>query len=296
MLDLLRFDFQANPGLRFEIYDQDEDDAKPFDNSADYYGLGVGGAVKHLNERGPGRVVAAWNGLFFAYGSAGGGPGVIAHHIGPVVLRGKAHYNVGNHRWTFGVKYLDGKPIFRSELLPEMSRLGDMFDFAAAGAQTLVRKGAALKLGDASGSETTYGKIPLVDDERTSRVSMGWSKDNRYLYLLYVNEPDTELGSKLAVKRGEPQSGGWALGDLQRFWLAVRVWGAVNSDGGAVAQLAYLRSDGRYDLSPPRVAAPNRRLTFSPDFAGAPGGGTLMSFYVIDVGRAKAMRPTKSAK
>src|SRR5690349_7909618 len=30
-VELIRFDFVANPGLRFGLYDQDEDDAHPFD-------------------------------------------------------------------------------------------------------------------------------------------------------------------------------------------------------------------------------------------------------------------------
>jgi hypothetical protein len=281
-LDLIRFDFKENSRLRFELYDQDEDDATPFDDRVDYYGKGVGAIVNHLHQLKRGKVVAAWNGMFFGYLTPGGGPGVVAHHIGPVVLRGKARYNVGRHRWTFGVSYRAGAPEFRAELLPAMANLGERFDFAADGAQLLVREGKPLPLANPVPSEDSAGTIAIVDDMRTSRVSMAWSKDNRFFYLLFVNEPDNELASKLEVKHGKQPFGGWALADLQRFWMALGAWGAVNGDGGAVAQLTYLRPDGKYEMLPPRIAAPNKRLTFEPDFVGAPAGGTLMTFYVVE--------------
>src|SRR5437763_4034906 len=41
VLDLLQFDFTANPRLRLELYDQDEDDPVPFDNSVDYWARGI---------------------------------------------------------------------------------------------------------------------------------------------------------------------------------------------------------------------------------------------------------------
>jgi hypothetical protein len=111
---------------------------------------------------------------------------------------------------------------------------------------------------------------------------MAWSKDSRNLYLLFVNEPDTENASKIQVKRGQLSTGGWALGDLQRFWLAFGAWGAINSDGGAVAQMTYLRPDGKYELIPPRLLVARGRLQFGPDFQGAPKGGTLMTWYVTE--------------
>lgn len=55
-LDLFQFDFAANPHLRLELYDQDEDDAKPGDNSVDYWPQGVGQATRHLNALGRGPV------------------------------------------------------------------------------------------------------------------------------------------------------------------------------------------------------------------------------------------------
>jgi len=291
-LELFQFDFAANPRLRFELYDQDEDDAVPFDNLADYFPFGVGHAVRHLNAKGRGKVVAAWNGLFFAYDFKSGGPRGMARHIGPVVLRGKVHHNVGNHRWTFGVKHEKGGPVFKALHLPDRPTMAKEFDFAAVGAQCLVREGRPLRLQPYPGPENRpvpqpvpstpdeAGHIPLVDHMRTSRTSMAWSREGRQLYLLVVNEPDHELGSKLAVKRHQEASGGWMVSDLQRFWLAFGAWGAVNSDGGAVTQLAYLRRDGKYEMLPPRIVSPNGRREFGPDFEGAPEGGTLMYFFV----------------
>ncbi len=40
-LDLFRFDFTANPALRLELFDQDQDDEKPFDNEVKYWKRGV---------------------------------------------------------------------------------------------------------------------------------------------------------------------------------------------------------------------------------------------------------------
>src|SRR5262245_39145161 len=80
---------------------------------------------------------------------------------------------------------------------------------------------------------------------------------------LVVKEPDSP-----------PGSGGWALADLKRFWLARGAWGAVNVDGGPATQMTYLRTDGRYELVPSRWGVAGQRLTLAPDFRGAPEGGT----------------------
>ncbi|MBC8142585.1 MAG: hypothetical protein H7Y38_14225, partial [Armatimonadetes bacterium] len=57
---LIRFDFRANPGLTFGIYDQDEDDAKPYDNSVAFWKRGVADAAMHLDHQKCGTVIAAW--------------------------------------------------------------------------------------------------------------------------------------------------------------------------------------------------------------------------------------------
>ncbi|HZT43665.1 MAG TPA: phosphodiester glycosidase family protein [Chthonomonadaceae bacterium] len=293
VLDLFRFDFRANPHLRLEMFDQDEDDGRPYDNKAQYWPRGVGQITRLLNTTGRGSVVAAWNGLFFDFD--GIGPGHTASHLTPVVLNGKLFYpNAGNYRWTFGVRYVKGKPVFKTLFLPRSEALAGAFDFAAGAAQCLIRDGKPLKLEPfprpgqpqrprpVMATPQEAGYIPTVDFIRTSRTSLGWSRDNRYLYLLFVKQPGSETESAIAFRHGLPSSGGWMLSDLQRFWLALNVWGAINGDGGEPAQLCYRRADGSYLLVPPHWAAANRRLIFSPDFPNAPQGGTLMVFYVRD--------------
>jgi hypothetical protein len=280
--------------MRLELYDQDQDDAKPFDNEADYFSRGVGHVVKHLRDRGKGRVLAALNGPFFGYDKKRNPPHGFAKHVGPVFLQGTMRYNVGRPRWCFGVK--DGKfgIVHSSELKANDAR----FDFGAAGLQCLIREGKPLRLqpAPAVGAEPLKqpvpcapdeaGHIPRVDHIRTSRASMGWLRDSRKLYLLVVNEPDNETESWLALKRGEPLGAGFTLDDLQRFWLSFSksepIWGAINSDGGAVTQLTYLRKDAKYEMLPARIASRNTRLVFGPDFSGAPAGGSLLTFYVSE--------------
>lgn len=292
-LELFRFDFAGNPRLRFELYDQDEDDAVPFDNRADYYPRGIGAITKHLIEKKTGRILAAWNGPFFGYDRRQNPPHGLAHHVGPVFLDGHMRFNVGRPRWCFGVKNGKFVVLHSEDLKPGDTRL----DFGAAGLQCLMKDGMAMKLQPARSPDdpplrqpvpcgpNEAGCIPNADFMRTSRMSLAWTKDSGQLYLLAVNEPDTELASKLAVRRFEAFGAGFTLDDVQRFWLSfnrtIPIWGAVNSDGGSVAQLAYLRgTDEKYEVMPARIAAANWRLSFAPDFEGAPGGGTLMTFYV----------------
>lgn len=295
-LHLFRFDFDANPGLRLELYDQDEDDARPHDNAVRFWPRGVAQATRHLNNQGRGPVVAAWNGLFFASKGEKWGANGIARHVGPVVLNGIANHNVGNHRWTFGVRYDAARPIFGVRHLPNKATLARDFSWASAGAQCLVRGGKPLLLqpfptsGEAPAKQPVAstpreaGHIPLVDHIKTSRVSMAWTKGNRQFYLLFVKEPDTEAGSILALRHRVPIAGGWMVRDLQTFWRALGVWGAVNSDAGDAAQMAYRRTDNRYAVFPPRWTTPRaRRVIVSADLADAPrGGGSLMYFYVRD--------------
>jgi hypothetical protein len=298
-VDLFDFDFGANPRLRLELYDQDEDDIKPFDNRVEYWSTGVGQATHHLNLQRRGPVVAAWNGLFFDLN--GQGPGAIAGHLTPVVLGGHIHYaGVGNHRWTFGVKFSHGGPEFKALYHPTSVQTAHEFDFAAGAAQCLIHEGKPLKITPPPGvpprvsgsalriraAETANdaGYIPIVDFIKVSRVSMGWSKDTTHLYLLYVNSPATETENSLKFKHGEAVSNGWNLADLQRFWIAKGVWGAINSDGGGPAQLTYLLPDGRYVLLPPKWASNGNRRVIPADFQGAPEGGSLMYFYIRENG------------
>ena len=293
-LDLLRFDFAANPGLRFEIYDQDEDDAQSFDDKVLYWPLGVGQATHHLNAIGRGRVIAAWNGIFFGYDEVG--PRHTAYHVSPVVLKGVPHYyNVAvNHRWTFGVKYKVGRPQFKVLFKPDKELATREFDFAAASAQCLIRDGVPLKLqpfpkpGEprvrqpVPSTKEEVGHIPVFDHMKTCRESIGWTKDSRQLYLLSIKEPDSEGVSAIALLHNTPLGGGWTVADLQRFWKSMGLPNAINSDAGDVGQMVYLRPDGRYEMTPPRWACSSMRQTFGPDFVGAPPGGSLTYFFVSD--------------
>lgn len=294
MLDLLDFNFGGNPRLQLEIFDQDQDDEHPFDNSARFWERGVGQITHHLNGafqlRKQGRVLAAWNGLFF--GPNRYGTGATSEHVAPVVLDGTPHYMAGTHRWTFGVKMVQGKTVFKTLHKPNKNSLAQEFDWASGGAQCLIRGGKPLAIqpfppagqpplkGPVPSTPEEAGHIPVVDHIKTSRVSLGWSRDNRHLYLLFVQDPDTEASSAIQFRHGLHMLGGWSLADLQRFWLAKGVWGAINSDGGDIAQLTYLQADRNYMLVAPMISGGGSRRVVSPTFENAPAGGSLMYFYV----------------
>jgi len=280
-LDLFDFDFAANPRLQFGLYDQDEDDARPFDDHARPWAMGVAQAAKHLNEMGRGTVLAACNGLFYDYDVTG--PHAGASHVTPIVLNGVPRYTrTENHRWTFGVKYeKNGGRTFQAIYLPDTAALRRGFTYAAGGAQCLVREGQVQPLPPPAVGNSAHPAFALM---KTSRISWGWSRDSRHLYLLFVKEPDEEAVSEWAWEHHVPLGGGWSLPDEARFWQALGVWGAVNSDAGDVAQLVYRLPDGRYEMSEPRWSSPAVRRTLDADSSGAPAGGSLMYWYVRDTG------------
>ena len=301
--ELYEFDFGVNPRFSLALYDQDQDDEKPFDNSAsitrtvDQVVGDWSAGRKFVGEGRPlppsdsplrfaqgGEVVLAWNGPFFAYDRSG--PEVLGRHIGPVVFGGKIRYNVGNHRWTLGWKVgalagsltKSGAESPHSIQLLHLPKKGELaeYDFAVSGVQALIKKGKALRLepfpkfasqikqSPVPSTPEEAGHIPMVDHMRTSRTSLAWSRDFKKLYVLLVRESDHELGSKLGLKRGEAQQAGWTLADLQRFWLSLGAWGAINSDGGDVMQRWVRLPSGVEDLPPKN------------------GQGTLMSFLVVE--------------
>ncbi len=302
MLDFFDFDLGRNPHLRFEIYDQDEDDAHPFDDFADCWPHGVGWAVQHLNASGRGNVVAAWHGLFFNCDPSAGRSAdpkalYVGHHVTPVVLDGKVHCSVGQARWTFGVQYdRKNRPAFKTLLLPGKTALEQNFTFAAGGAQCLILNGKPQKLLSFASAQDPFahhstacapdeaGYIPNVDWIQTSRATVGWSKDQKHFYLLFVKQTGTEGGGVMASHGHGPPVGGWTVSDEQRFWLAHKsIWGAINSDGGDVAHLAYALPGGNYRLLPPISGGYyQQRLTVAPTFPHAPAGGTLLYFLVRD--------------
>ncbi len=305
LCDLVKFDFAANPALRFELYSQDEDDAKPGDNVVQFWPMGVGQATRHLNERlakqKAGEVIACWNGPFFGYHRVAPIPKETGFHLAPVVLRGKVLYNTSNHRWSFGVKYVNGKPRFKAVHLPGRAVLQREFDFAGGSIQNLIQDGKPLKLEPfprgprdfrkppVPSTPVEAGHIPYFDHAKFSRASLAWSKDHQQLYLLMIREPnsDSEGQSIEDLAKWKPQSRGWNVPDVQRFWLSLRdaglVWNAINSDAGDCGQMTLRRPDKKYLLvSPLGDNRPAERQILDANFAGAPQGGAVMYFYVRD--------------
>lgn len=278
-IDLFDFDFTANPCLRFGLYDQDEDDARPFDDKAHPWALSVALAAKHLNETGRGQVLVACNGLFYNYDDTG--PDSTASHVTPIVLNGISHdTSVENHRWTFGVKVgKNGGQIFQSIHLPDLATLERSFTYAAGGAQCLIKDGTVQPLPPFAVGNSAH---PAFAYMKTSRVSWGWSRDSRHLYLLFVKEPDEESISEWAREHRFPLEGGWSLPDEARFRQALGVWGSVNSDAGDVAQLVSRLPDGKYEMSEPRWSSSGVRRTLAANLTGAPPGGALMYWYIRD--------------
>ena len=177
------------------------------------------------------------------------------------------------------------------------------FDYAAGSVQCLIKDGKSLKVEPfppiggqfktqpVPSTAQDAGHIPYFDHMRTCRASIGWSRDNKHLYLLAVKEPDDEAASSVALSfavRGNPLptgttlGGGWTVPDLQRFWRAKGVWGAVNSDAGGVLQWVARQPKGAgWEMVPPRQASGALKLKVAPDWNGAvSGGGSMMYFFV----------------
>ena len=293
--ELLEFDFAANPNLRFEMFDQDSADAKPWNNHCAYWPRGAAQMTRQFNGNNR-RVVALWNGSFFGYHGGSKWANKDAFHVAPVVIGGQVHDFGANHRWSFGVKYQSGKPRFQTFHQPDKQALAANYDFASGGVQCLIRNGQPLQLRayglpilapPVASTPREAGHIPNFDQMKSSRASIGWNRDSSKLWLLFVKEADSEGASIAALKLGGgvfglQLKGGWSLNDVQRFWRSLGVWGAINSDAGDVAQLSVLRPDGAYDLVPPRQNSSAMRLRFNPNFEGAPAGGALMYFYVSE--------------
>ncbi len=294
--ELIEFDFATNPDLRFEMFDQDSDDLKPWDNHCSYWPRGAAQMTRQLNGNNR-RVVALWNGLFFGYHGSSKWANKDAFHVAPVVVDGTVHDWGANHRWSFGVKTRDGKPQFATFHQPTQQTLAANYDFASGGAQCLIRDGQPLRLRayglpalkqPVASTPLEAGHIPNFDHMKSSRASIAWNRDSGKMWLLFVKEGDSEGASIAALKLGGGAlglqlKGGWSLTDVQRFWQSKNVWGAINSDAGDVAQLTVLRRDDDYDLVPPRQSSSAMRLRFGPNFGDAPEGGALMYFAVSEM-------------
>ncbi len=275
-LELLCFDLSK--GLVLKLIDQDALDDKPFDNSTNYYSQSAAHIMRQLQQDGC-DPVAVWNGSFFGYDRRPGVPQDTAVHVGPMVIGNKAYYNLPLVRWTFGFKSSpDGLKLNVTQT--PFSELGEKFDFACNGVECLILEGKPLPLiGGKTPTKEQAGSIQGVDQMRTSRTSVGWSKDSRYLYLLVVSEPDTETESKLASRHGGEDTGGWTVADLQRFWTSYKANFAVNLDGGVVTQLV-LNRNGRMEMVPPKLTVNSQRITLNDDISDAPQGGSIMYFAI----------------
>ena len=298
LVELLEFDFKADPGLHWAIADQDENDDKPFDNRVDFWDRSAAVMSRELNHRfaahKQGKVVAAWNGAFFGYDVKTNSR--IAFHVSPVVLNGQAHYAKGaNHRWTVGTKTVNGKTEWKVVHLPPAKTLAQQFDWAAGSVQCLVKDGKPLHLQPFPHSAKEFlkapvpstpqdvGHIPDFDHMKSCRASLAWNRDSSTMWLLIVKEPDTESASITMLRRGLPMGGGWMVSDLQKFWMSRKVWCAVNSDAGDVGQRLLLLPNGSYDWIPPRLVSGKLEMPLKPDLSDAPAGGApLMTFYVRD--------------
>lgn len=234
-----------------------------------------------------------------------------AWHVAPVVFEGKAHYLKESSDflplWTFGVREgTNGEKRFETLLSPSHRQLNG-FRFATGGVQCLVKDGLPLALGeppkdgiwpdDKAPKSGEAGSLGRSDWTKTSRVSLGWSRDGSKLWLLCVHDPQPESAARVAlsarVRGGEDASSppfgcGWSLRDVQDFWESRGAWGAVAVASGDFSQFAARRSDGKIDFVPSHVAGlfwktahGRTRLVCPPTLTGAPTGGSALFYWVV---------------
>ncbi|BCM90293.1 hypothetical protein IAD21_02144 [Abditibacteriota bacterium] len=305
-IDVIEFDFKANPKLKLELFDQDSDDKAPFDNSARYWGRNAAYVLAHeSNERGP--LIATCNGGPFDFDRSKSVDD--AHHVAPLVVAGKPHFqnltSDENQWWVFGVR--DGnEPRFETVLHPSEAQL-QQFDYATGGVQCLIKDGEKLHLDDPPTNKRwgrikppglgDVGTLGRADWTKTSRVSLGWNRDGSKLWMLSVHDPEAESVSRVALSlrfreqadaSTPPIAGGWSVRDVQDFWKSQGAWGAVLMASGDFAQLAHRRADGQVDFVPSHVAtlfwktaAGRARLVCAPSLKGAPTGGSALFYWTV---------------
>jgi len=268
-LDLLAFDWKENPRLRFGLWDADlessPDKARPRNRFA-YWENGFAHQAARMNAQGD--LVACWNAGFFGLLNQKPRTADRAFHLSPVVSNGRAFYRRQTHRWTWGAaKNGSQRGTFRLQHEPSFGALPRDFQDATGTLQALIRDGQPLELRPyPAWNETPQtppvpstpreaGHIPTLDWMHTSRTSAGWNGRGQ-LWVLVVKEPDGEAPSRELVRRRERGRGGWTLADEQRFWRSFGVPNAVGFDGGDVAQAAWRKADGSFEVLAPRIALP----------------------------------------
>ena len=146
-LDLLRFDFAANPRLKLGLWDSDlqssPDKNKPLNRFA-YWRDGVAAQGAAMNQQGD--LIACWNAGFFGLLNRKPREADRAFHLSPVVVDGRAYYPGVTHRWTWGAQTRDGTPHFKLEHQPEFGELSRDYDAATGTLQALLLNGKPLEL------------------------------------------------------------------------------------------------------------------------------------------------------
>ncbi len=303
-LDLLRFDWKANPRLRLGLWDADVEsspDRMHPRNRFAYWQNGFASQAGGMNARG--ELVACWNAGFFGLLNRKPRTADRAFHLSPIVSGGRAYYSGRTHRWTWGAKMGAAGPTFKLEHEPPFANLARDFDCATGTLQGLITDGHPLALrpypwfGETPqappipSTPEEAGHIPMLDWMHTARTSAGWD-DAGHLWVLVVKEPDGEAPSRELVRRRERGRGGWTLADVQRFWLALGVPDAVGFDGGDVAQAAWRRADGSFEVLAPRLTLPPKQSatlrlrsdsTFQTPAVRALHGSALSFFWVREV-------------
>lgn len=258
-LYLFRFDPKVNPKLHFEIYDTDEDDATPNDGKvfASENRMAIW-AWNHLKSRG--QMIALFNGPFYSGGrdKSGNGNREFMSHTAAVVRHHQVYSNVGNPRWGLGVKdTARGQRFFlvQRAARPQLKA----FDWGSGNVQALVVSGKPTRLlppsprmpdhGSPESLPGDCGPYPGIDYLKTSRTSLGWRKDEFALLVVSLKPGEDEATSGVLRNQGRPQSSGWDIADLQKFWLAWRAQGACNLDGGNCTGACFTSAEGDQWLS-----------------------------------------------
>ena len=242
-ISFLTFDFQQEPLLQVSLYDGDGDDAHPFDDAnTSYLGQNLAGLVRKLDHRAVAsrqELLAVINGGFFGATNLS-----VARHEAPIVEDGHAHYNVDllrpkDQAWLFAVQrpsqVQQGEPRF--SMRPAIP-WGDLENYQTVlgGVRPLRVNGQSLPLKPGAGSTRL----------RCSRTSLGWSADGHQFHILIVHDPDGEASSQLQRKMDWPQTGGWDVREVQKFWEDRSVPFALLFDGGESTQLAFRQVGGGF--------------------------------------------------